>query len=65
MRTLVQQELVKRGVLTYRGLMLPSLAHDEEALRETIDAFEHAFVTLARAAREDAYAKYLEIPPLT
>jgi glutamate-1-semialdehyde 2,1-aminomutase len=65
MRTLVQQELVKRGVLTYRGLMLPSLAHDEEAFRETADAFEHAFVALARAAREDSYAKYLEIPPLT
>ena len=65
MRTLVQQELVKGGVLTFRGVMLPSLAHDDEAFRETIAAFERALLTLARAAREDAYAKYLEIPPLT
>lgn len=65
MRTLVQQELLKKGVLTYRGIMLPSLAHDDEAFRETLDAFQHALVALARARREDAYAKYLEIPPLT
>lgn len=64
MRTLVQQELMRRGVITYRGFMLPSLAHDDEALRETIDAFQHALSVLERAAREDAYAKFLEIPPL-
>lgn len=64
MRTLMQQELVRKGVLTYRGLMLPSLAHDERAFRETIDAFQHALTILSQAAREDAYAKYLEIPPI-
>lgn len=64
MRTLVHQELVKRRVLTYRGFMLPSLAHDDEAFRETMDAFQHALEVLARAVREDAFAKYLEIPPL-
>jgi glutamate-1-semialdehyde 2,1-aminomutase len=65
MRTLVQQELVKKGVITYRGFMLPSLAHDDQAFKETIDAFQHAFIVLAQAAREDAYTKYLEIPPIT
>jgi glutamate-1-semialdehyde aminotransferase len=64
MRTLVQQELIRKGVITYRGFMLPSLAHDEQAFRETIDAFQHAFSVLTQAARQDAYAKYLEIPPL-
>lgn len=64
MRTLVQQELLKKGVLTYRGFMLPSFAHDDEAFRETLDAFQHALAVLARAEREDAYAKYLEMPPL-
>lgn len=65
MRTLVQQELVRRGVITYKGFMLPSLAHDEQAFQETVAAFEHALTVLARAAREDAYARYLEIPPIT
>jgi glutamate-1-semialdehyde 2,1-aminomutase len=65
MRTLVQQELIKKGVITYRGFMLPSFAHDDQAFKETIDAFQHAFIVLAQAAREDAYAKYLEIPPIT
>lgn len=64
MRTLVQQELIRKGVLTYRGFMLPSLAHDEQAFGETADAFEHALGVLARAAREGDYAKYLEIPPI-
>ncbi len=64
MRTLVQQELLRKGVIIYRGLMLPSFAHDEPAFRETVDAFQHAFDVLAQANREDAYAKYLEIPPI-
>src|SRR5262249_54470295 len=42
MRTLVQQELLKRGVLTYMGFMLPSYAHDDQALEETLEAFAHA-----------------------
>jgi hypothetical protein len=45
-------------------MMLPCLAHDDEAFQETVDAFEHALLALARAAREDAYARYLEIPPV-
>jgi glutamate-1-semialdehyde 2,1-aminomutase len=65
MRTLVQQELLKRGVITYRGFMLPSFAHDNQALEETIDAFQHALGMVALAARENGYAKYLEIPPIS
>ena len=29
MRTLLQQELLQRGILTYKGFMLPSLAHGD------------------------------------
>jgi glutamate-1-semialdehyde aminotransferase len=65
MRTLVQQELLRAGVITYRGFMLPSLAHDEEAVAATVSAFDRALVTLARAIADDAFARYLEIPPIT
>jgi glutamate-1-semialdehyde aminotransferase len=64
MRTLVQQELLKKGVLTYRGFMLPSYAHDDEALAQTLQAFEHALGMLAHAARQDDFARHLEIPPI-
>lgn len=64
LRTLVQQELVKRGVLTYRGFMLPSYAHDERAMKHTLRAFEHALGVLVQALKQDALARYLEVPPL-
>lgn len=62
MRTLVLQELVKKGVLTYKGFMLPSYAHDDRALAQTLRAFEHALGVLVAAVRQDAFARYLEIP---
>jgi glutamate-1-semialdehyde aminotransferase/predicted aldo/keto reductase-like oxidoreductase len=65
MRTLVQQELVKRGILTYKCFLLPSYAHDARALAQTVRAFEHALGLLAEAAKKDAFARYLEIPPVT
>ncbi len=65
MRTLVQQELLRAGVITYRGFMLPSLAHDDEAVRTTVAAFDRALATLARAMADDAFVRYLEIPPIT
>jgi glutamate-1-semialdehyde 2,1-aminomutase len=64
MRTLVQQELLKRGVLTYMGFMLPSYAHDDRVLDETLDAFAHALGLLAQAERKGSFASYLEVPPI-
>ncbi|HYU33409.1 MAG TPA: aminotransferase class III-fold pyridoxal phosphate-dependent enzyme [Thermoanaerobaculia bacterium] len=64
MRTLVQQELLKRGVLTTQNLLLPSAAHDDEALEVTRRAFAHALGVLAGAMEGDRFASYLEIPPL-
>jgi glutamate-1-semialdehyde aminotransferase len=64
MRTLVQQELIKAGVLTTQNLLLPSVAHDDEALEITRRAFEHALEVLAKAMKTDRFAAYLEIPPL-
>jgi len=65
MRTLVQQELVKQGLVTYMGVMLPSLAHNEQSLDETVVMFKHAFEVLVTAWEQNAFSKYLEIPPMT
>ena len=64
MRTLVQQELLRQGVLTTQNLLLPSAAHDGEALEISRRAFEHALGVLAEAMQRDRFASYLEIPPL-
>jgi glutamate-1-semialdehyde 2,1-aminomutase len=64
MRTLVQQELLRQGVLTTQNLFLPSAAHDDEALEATRHAFEHALGVLVEALKADRFASYLEIPPL-
>ncbi len=63
-RTLLQQELLKHGVLTTQNLLLPSTAHDEEALAATARAFERALAVVAEAEARDRYASYLEVPPL-
>lgn len=63
-RTLLQQELLKHGVLTTQNLLLPSTAHDDEALAVTVSAFERALAVVAEAEARDRYASYLEVPPL-
>jgi glutamate-1-semialdehyde aminotransferase/predicted aldo/keto reductase-like oxidoreductase len=64
MRTLVQQELVKQGVITYKCFLLPSYAHGNRALTRAVKAFAHALAILAEAAKHDSFAQYLEIPPV-
>jgi glutamate-1-semialdehyde aminotransferase len=64
MRTLVQQELLQRGVLTLNGIMVPSFAHDESALGETLEAFAQALRALVETAGDDSFARRLEIPPI-
>jgi glutamate-1-semialdehyde 2,1-aminomutase len=64
LRTLMQQELLKQGVLTTQNLFLPSVAHDGEALELTRRAFERALGVVAAAMRSDRFASLLEIPPL-
>ena len=64
MRTLVHQELLKHGVLTTQNLLLPSAAHDDEALEATRQAFQRALEVLAASLEDDRFASRLEIPPL-
>lgn len=64
LRTLIQQELLRHGVITFKGFMLPCLAHDEKALRDTLRAFAAALPTVTRAWREDRMLPLLELPDL-
>jgi glutamate-1-semialdehyde aminotransferase len=62
LRTLLQQELLKHGVLTFRGFMLPSLAHDEEELQITLEAFDAAMRIVKCASEDNSFVRRLEIP---
>lgn len=61
-RTLLQQELMQRGVLTYKGFMLPSLAHGELEIEQTVAAFRGALTRVQEVAAEGTFVRHLEIP---
>ena len=63
-RSLYYQELLKEGVMTYNGIMLPSYAHDEPALERTLSAIGNALDVVAIADRKNELDRYLEIPLL-
>lgn len=65
LRTLLQQELLKNGVLTFRGFMLPSLAHGAQEIEQTLAAFRVALAVVERTARNDSFASSLEMPIVT
>lgn len=62
LRTLLQQELLRRGVLTFRGFMLPSLAHGEAELEQTLAAFRASLARVGEVADANAFARELELP---
>jgi glutamate-1-semialdehyde aminotransferase len=64
MRTLLKQELLKRGVMTFRGFMLPSAAHGDPELEQTAAAFESALRRVRDVADADDFERHLEIPPV-
>jgi len=61
-KTLLQQEMLRRGVL-YNGSNFISLAHTDADIEEAIDAYEHAFTRLAQALPDDV-ERYLECEPV-
>jgi glutamate-1-semialdehyde 2,1-aminomutase len=63
-RTLFMQELLKEGVITVTGVMLPSYAHDTVILGRTLDAIGSALEVVSRAERTGDYERYLQIPLL-
>jgi glutamate-1-semialdehyde aminotransferase len=64
MRTLLNQELLKHGVMTFRGFMLPSTAHGELELEQTAHAFEQALRRVRDVAEANDFATHLEIAPV-
>jgi glutamate-1-semialdehyde aminotransferase/predicted aldo/keto reductase-like oxidoreductase len=63
-RTLLMQELLKERIITVTGMMLPSYAHDDEALQRTIAAFARALEVVAYADRRDDLHRHIELPLL-
>lgn len=62
MRTLLQQELLQRGILTYKGFMLPSIAHGAPELEQTVSAFGGALRRVREVAADGSFVRHLEIP---
>jgi glutamate-1-semialdehyde aminotransferase len=63
-RTLYFQELLKRGIMTYNGFMLPSYAHDDQMLNQLLECAGSAFECVARAERNGTLDRAIEIPLL-
>lgn len=64
MRTLLQQELLKQGVLCFRGFLLPAAAHGEAELQQTTDAFEAVLRRVQEVSHRNCFEQVLEIPPV-
>jgi len=62
-KSLFQQEVLKRGILTHGNHML-SLSHDEAIVDNTMAAYEPAFTVLAAAIRDGQVERRLEGPPV-
>ena len=61
MRTLFQQEMIKRGVLFLVGFNL-SFSHSDEDLDRTLEACREALAVLAGAVANDDIERILEGP---
>ena len=64
MRTLLHQELLRRRLLTYKGFLLPCLAHDDAAVAQAVEAYRAALGVVAAAVKDGSLASRLEIAPL-
>ncbi len=59
MKSLFQQEVIKRGILTI-GVHLLCLSHSDEDVEKTLEAYEDAMMVLRQAINENNIDKYLE-----
>ncbi len=62
-KTLVFQEMAKRGVL-FRGSFFPTVSHGEDDVARTLAAFEGAFKVYREALTAGGYASFLTGPPV-
>lgn len=64
-RTLYLQELLRGGVITYNGVMLPSSAHSDFELTNTLSVIEKALKCVRKCeVGEDDLHRAIEIPPM-
>ncbi|MCP5159250.1 MAG: aminotransferase class III-fold pyridoxal phosphate-dependent enzyme [Gammaproteobacteria bacterium] len=61
-RTLYFQELLKAGVVTYHGFMIPSYAHDDCILQALLQAAGRALEKVATAEKQGNLDRLIEIP---
>ena len=59
MKSLFQQEVIKRGILTI-GVHLLSFSHSDEDVEKTLEAYKDAMRILSQAIDEGNIEKYLE-----
>jgi glutamate-1-semialdehyde 2,1-aminomutase len=62
MRAFYLQEMLKEGIITYNGAMLPSFAHDEQTMHYTVAAIDVALQRLDRSSRNGTLHQDLELP---
>ena len=63
LRSLFQQEALKRGLLTHGNHML-SLSHTDAIINETLGIYGEVLTVLAEAVQADKVAERLEGPPM-
>jgi len=63
LRSLFQQEVLRRGILTH-GAHLVSFAHNDATVDETLAAYREAFAILATAVANDNIESHLVGKPI-
>jgi glutamate-1-semialdehyde aminotransferase len=64
LHTLLQQELARNGVISVKGYVILSRAHDAAAVARIINAYTRALEVVSNAKAEGTTVRYLEIPNL-
>lgn len=63
MKSLLIQEMVKRGIFMHPGVEYISFSHEKEDIEKTITAFSQAIVIVKKAISENKVESYLEGKP--
>jgi glutamate-1-semialdehyde aminotransferase len=61
-RTFLQQQLLQRGMVSFRGFLMPTAAHSQEDLSETLCIFDESLKALRQAELAHTLVKQLELP---
>jgi len=61
-RTFFQQQLLQRGLVSFRGFLMPTAAHSQQDLTETLSIFDESLKALREAELAQTLVKQLELP---